>query len=221
MSGKVVDVAHMAARDVNRLLRRSSGTVKLVNPNSAHFLSAGLCNDLMIEIDGSAGYYLGTCMHGPSIHTRGNVGWYVGDNMTKGTIVIDGSGGDGAGQGMYDGTIVVKGNCGSRTGQLMKGGTIIVGGNSGYMTGLYAFGGRIIVCGDVGHSAGESIMGGTVYVGREIASLGKNATVQKVPADEYRSLRKLLTGFGLKAPQRFVKIVPLKKRIYHLDIGEG
>jgi glutamate synthase domain-containing protein 3 len=122
---------------------------------------------------------------------------------------------------MYDGTIVVKKNCGSRTGQLMKGGTIIVGGNSGYMTGLYAFGGKIIVCGDIGHSAGESIMGGTIYVGGKIASLGKNAVAQKVTAQEQEVIKKLLAKFSLKYPRKFTKIVSLRKRVYHVDIGEG
>jgi glutamate synthase domain-containing protein 3 len=216
---KVIDVARMETKEINRLLKRCKGKVKLLNPNSAHFLAAGLCKNLTVEIDGSAGYYLGTCMHGPSIWVRGNAGWYAGDNMTHGSIVIDGSSGDGVGQGIYDGTIVVKGNCGSRTGQLMKNGTIIIGGDSGYMTGLYAFGGKIVVCGDVGHSAGESIIGGTIYVGGKIPSLGKNAKKQKVTPKEHQELKKLLGRFTLTSPKKFIKIVPRQKRFYRLDIG--
>lgn len=221
MSVKVIDAGKMEVREINRSLKRSAGEVKLINTNSAHFLAAGLCKNLKIAIDGSAGYYLGTCMHGPNIHVSKNADWFPGDNMTRGTIVIEGMSGDGTGQGIYGGTIVVKGNCGSRTGQLMKGGTVVVGGNSGYMTGLYSLGGRIIVCGDVGHSAGESIIGGALYVGGKIPSLGKNAVKQKMTADEYRSIKKLLSEFDLKAPSKFVKIVSLKKRVYHVDIGEG
>ncbi|MEM2907854.1 MAG: hypothetical protein QXP65_01440 [Candidatus Hadarchaeales archaeon] len=211
----------MSIREINRILKRCKSSIKLLNPNSAHFLVAGVCNKLRIKIEGSVGYYLGTCMRGPEIHVTGNAGWYTGDNMTEGSIVVDGSSGDGTGQGMYGGTIVVKGNCGSRTGQLMKNGTVIIGGNSGYMTGLYAFGGRIIVCGDVGHAAGESIIGGRVYVGGRVASLGKNATVQRATREEYRSIKELLDAFDIKTPRKFLKIVPLKKRIYYLDIGEG
>jgi glutamate synthase domain-containing protein 3 len=218
---KVVDVASMSTREINKILRSSRGKIKLTNPNSAHFLAAGLSNSSAIKIEGSAGYYLGTCMDGPNIHVKGNAGWYAGDNMTGGKITIEGSSGDGTGQGIYDGIVVVKGNSGSRTGQLMKGGTILVGGNSGYMTGLYSFGGRIIVCGDVGHCVGESIIGGTIYVGGKIASLGKNASRQKLTPDEYRSINKLLTKFGLNARRKFTKIISLKKRVYHIDIGEG
>lgn len=221
MSTKVIDVAKIQVREINRSLKHSVGKVKLANPNSAHFLAAGLCKDLKIEVDGSAGYYLGTCMDGPSIHVNGNAGWFPGDNITGGTIVIEGTSGDGTGQGLYGGTIVVKGSCGSRTGQLMKGGTIIVGGDSGYMTGLYAFGGQIIICGDVGESAGESLIGGTIYVGGKIPSLGKNAAARKVMPKEYSAVEESLAKFGIKAPRRFSKIVSLKKRIYHVDIGEG
>jgi len=221
LSVKAVDVARMETREINRLLRKGEGKVRLLNPNSAHFLAAGLCKNLVLEVEGSAGYYLGTCMHGPHVHVHGNAGWYAGDNMTEGSIIIDGSSGDGTGQGIYDGTIVVKGGSGARTGQLMKNGTIIVGENSGYMTGLYAFGGQVVVCGDVDHSAGESIIGGTIYVGGKIASLGKNAVKRKITQDEYRRLKRLLTKFGLRVPRNFVKIVPLQKRFYRLDIGWG
>jgi len=221
LSIKIIDVARIETREINRLLRRSKEKIKLINPNSAHFLAAGLCKNLGLEIAGPAGYYLGTCMDGPHIHVHGNAGWYAGDNMAQGSLLVDGSSGDGTGQGMYGGTVIVKGNSGVRTGQLMKNGTIIVGGASGYMTGLYAFGGQIVVCGDVAHSAGESIIGGTIYVGGKVASLGKNAKKQKVTLEEYRRLTKLLTKFGFKTPKNFVKIVPARKRFYRLDIGWG
>lgn len=221
MSANAIDVARMETREINRLLRKSESKVRLFNPNSAHFLAAGLRKNLVLEIEGSAGYYLGTCIHGPHVRVHGNAGWYAGDNMTEGSVIIDGSSGDGTGQGVYDGTIVVKGNSGARTGQLMKNGTIIIGGDSGYMTGLYAFGGQIVVCGDVAHSAGESIIGGTIYVGGKIASLGKNAGKQKIAPDEYRHLKRLLTKFSLRTPRNFTKIVPLQKRFYRLDIGWG
>lgn len=221
MSAKIIDAARMETREINRTLRRSKGKIKLLNPNSAHFLAAGLCKNLVLDIEGSAGYYLGTCMDGPHVHVRRNAGWYAGDNMARGILLIDGSSGDGTGQGMYGGIVVVRGDSGVRTGQLMKNGTIIVGGNSSYMTGLYAFGGQIVVCGDIAHSAGESIIGGTIYVGGKVASLGKNAKKQKVSSDEHHRLKKLLTKFGLKTPKNFIKITPSRKRFYRLDIGWG
>lgn len=221
MSVRTVDVAKLGVRKTNELLRRVRGRVKLVNPKSAHFLAAGLRSNVQIDVEGSVGYYIGTCIHGPSIHIRGNAGWYAGDNMTDGKMVVEGMSGDGTGQGLYGGLLVVKGDSGVRTGQLMKSGTIIVGGNSGYMTGLYAFGGRIIVCGDLGPSAGESLLGATIYVGREIHSLGKNAVVQKVDGKESERIRRLVRKEGISPPCRFKKVVPRKKRFFKFDIGEG
>jgi glutamate synthase domain-containing protein 3 len=221
MNTRLIDVGGIKAREVNRALRKLTGGVRLVNPNSTHFLAAGLCGDLKIEVEGPVGYYLGTCMHGPRIHVSGNAGWFPGDNMTDGTIVIEEMSGDGTGQGLYGGAVVVKRNCGSRTGQLMKSGTIVVGGNSGYMTGLYAFGGQIIVCGDVGPSAGESIVGGVLYVGGKIPSLGKNAKKEEVTTEEHSSIGRLLARFGIDSPRKFVKVVSRKERVYNVDIGEG
>lgn len=221
MSGSTIDAGKMEVRDVNRVLRKATGEVKVLNPSSTHFVAAGLSKKLKIEVDGSVGYYLGTCMEGPAIHVSGNAGWFAGDNVTAGEIVVEGMSGDGTGQGVYGGTVVVKGDCGVRTGQLMKGGTIIIGGDSGYMTGLYAFGGRIIVCGDLGDSAGESLIGGTIYVGGKVKSLGKNAKEEEATAEETESIKKLLKEYGIKAPQKFSKIVSLKQRVYPVDIGEG
>lgn len=211
----------LGTKETNRALRKSKGKVRLINPNSTHFLVAGLRKNLEVEIEGSAGYYLGTCIDGPKIHVTGNAGWYAGDNITKGEILIEGGAGDGVGQGLYGGTVTVKNNCGSRTGQLMKNGTVIVGGDSGFMTGLYAFGGRIIVCGDVGLSAGESIIGGEIYVGGKIQSLGKNAKKQKVSKEEQDQIIKILKQNEVKPPSKFTKIVPSEKRFYRLDIGWG
>ncbi|MEM3402895.1 MAG: GXGXG domain-containing protein [Candidatus Hadarchaeales archaeon] len=221
MSGRVIDAAGMKPRELNRLLRESSGDVEIVNPNSMHFMAAGLKKNLRIKVIGSVGYYLGTCMHGPEIHVTGNAGWYPGDNITEGRIVIDGLAGDGVGQGMYGGTVVVKGDCGSRVGQLMKNGTIIIGGNTDYMTGLYAFGGRIIVCGDTGDATGESLIGGTIYVGGKIKSLGKNAKIDEVSEEEKEKINKLLEEVGLKPLQKITKVITLGERMYKVDMGEG
>ena len=41
-----------------------------------------LTEDVDIQINGSAGYFVGTMVNGPKIHINGNVGWFAGDNMT-------------------------------------------------------------------------------------------------------------------------------------------
>lgn len=212
MSGEEIDVSRLGSTETNLRLKAlrpgKDDNFHLINPDSSHFLAAGLEAQVSLTVEGSAGYYLGTCMEGPDISVEGNVGWYPGDNITGGRIVIRGRAGDGAGQGMYDGRVVVRGDCGSRTGQLMKGGTVIIGGNSGSMTGLYGFGGRIIVCGDVGEQAGESLIGGTLYVGGTIASLGQNALCRPVGDQEESMLEELLEEVGFSVKTEFRKIIP-------------
>ncbi|MCS7131579.1 MAG: tributyrin esterase, partial [Hadesarchaea archaeon] len=75
MNVRIIDVSKMSVKEVNRILKRCRSKIKLLNPNSAHFLAAGVCNKLSIEIEGSVGYYLGTCMRGPEIRVTGNAGW--------------------------------------------------------------------------------------------------------------------------------------------------
>ena len=151
-----------------------------------------------IEIDGSAGYFVGTMIDGPKIHIKRNAGWFAGDNMTNGELIIEGTAGDGAGQGIYGGTVVVKGDAGSRTGEIMKGGTVIIGGNSGFMTGLLMMGGRLIVLGDVTDDAGESIMRGTIYVLGEVKSLGKNAQIEQSTLEDQKELKTILKKYGFE-----------------------
>ncbi len=134
MKEYVIDAKDMDEKELNRTIKQQAAFhEKLIidNPESRHNICAGLSEDVSIEINGSAGYFVGTMVNGPKIHITGNAGWFAGDNMTKGELIIEGTAGDGAGQGIYGGTVIVKGSTGSRTGGIMKGGTVIIGGNSG------------------------------------------------------------------------------------------
>ena len=191
----------MNEKELNRSIKEHAINYdKLVikNPQSNHNIAAGLTEEVEIEIDGSAGYFVGTMIDGPKIHVKSNAGWFAGDNMTNGELIIEGVAGDGAGQGIYGGTVVVKGDTGSRTGEIMKGGTVIIGGNSGFMTGLLMMGGRLIILGDVTDDAGESIMRGTIYVLGEVKSLGKNAQMEQSTLEDQKELKQLLTKYGFE-----------------------
>ena len=174
-----------------------------------HYLAAGLVEPVELIIDGSAGYFVGTMIHGAKIHINENAGWFPADNMTEGEVIIDGSAGDGVGQGIYGGTVVVKRDVGSRTGEIMKNGTIIVGGNSGFMSGLFMMGGRIIILGNISDDAGESIIRGAIYVRGNIKSLGKNAKVEKLTNEDRKELKELLPKYGFQLKKMIM--IPLKK----------
>lgn len=229
MSEFVINAEHQPPREINHAIKKAASEydkITIKNPNAMHYLAAGLVEPVELVIDGSAGYFAGTMIHGAKIHIKENAGWFPADNMTEGEVIIDGSAGDGVGQGIYGGTVVVKRDVGSRTGEIMKNGTIIVGGNSGFMSGLFMMGGRIIVLGDISDDAGESIIRGTIYVRGNIKSLGKNAKVEKLDDADIEELNDLLPKYGFNITEddylNFKKIVPRSKRpFYGKESEEG
>ncbi len=216
-------------RELKQAIKQAATTndrVIIENPNAMHYLVAGLTEPIEVVLNGSAGYFAATMIHGARVHIKGNAGWFPADNMTEGEVIVDGSAGDGVGQGIYGGTVVVRKDVGSRTGEIMKNGTIIVGGNSGFMSGLFMMGGQIIILGDISDDAGESIIRGTIYVGGEIKSLGKNAKIEQLEEDEREDLKKLLEKYDFHLQkedyQKFRKIVPRSARpFYGKDTEEG
>lgn len=224
-----INALEKSPRELNRAIKKAAeenDRIIIENPNAMHYIAAGLIKPVDVVIDGSAGYFVGTMIHGARVHINGNAGWFPADNMTEGEVIIDGSAGDGVGQGIYGGTVVVRKDVGSRTGEIMKNGTIIVGGNSGFMSGLFMMGGKIIVLGDISDDAGESIIRGTIYVGGEIKSLGKNAMIEELENEERENLKELLEKYDFNLQeddyQKFRKIVPRSARpFYGQESEEG
>jgi glutamate synthase domain-containing protein 3 len=217
MKEYVIDAKNMDEKELNRTIKQqapSHDRIIINNPESRHNICAGLTEEVDIQINGSAGYFVGTMVNGAKIHITGNAGWFAGDNMTEGELVIEGTAGDGAGQGIYGGTVIVKGSTGSRTGEIMKGGTVIIGGNSGFMTGLLMMGGKLIILGDVTDDVGESIMRGTIYVLGDVKSLGKNAVMDKTTPEDKKELEEILTEYGFELTdsdyENFKKIVNMQ-----------
>ena len=217
MKEYVIDAKNMDEKELNRTIKQqapSHDRIIINNPESRHNICAGLTEEVDIQINGSAGYFVGTMVNGAKIHITGNAGWFAGDNMTEGELVIEGTAGDGAGQGIYGGTVIVKGSTGSRTGEIMKGGTVIIGGNSGFMTGLLMMGGKLIILGDVTEDVGESIMRGTIYVLGDVKSLGKNAVMDKTTPEDKKELEEILTEYGFELTdsdyENFKKIVNMQ-----------
>ncbi|UXD21746.1 glutamate synthase [Ignicoccus pacificus DSM 13166] len=210
-----IDAQNMTPKELNRELKEKAKRYKkiiILNPNAKHYIAAGLVADVEVEIEGSAGYFLGTMIHGPKITLKGNAGWYVGDNMTMGEIVVKGHAGNGVGQYMYGGTVVVEGDAGDRSAALMKNGIVIVKGDAGLMTGLYMMGGKVIVLGDLNEYAGEMIINGRIYIGGAPKSLGKNAKLEEAKPEEVEEVNKILRKYGLPEKDSFYVIVPKSLR---------
>jgi len=88
--------------------------------------------------------------------------------------------------------VVVHGDAAARAGVSMKGGAVIIGGDCGYMAGFMAQKGTLVVCGDAGEAFGDSMYTTVCYVGGRIASLGTDAVLAPMTAEDADQLRGLL-----------------------------
>ena len=87
MKEYVIDAKDMDEKELNRCIKKQAAhhdKLIIENPESRHNICAGLIEDVEIQINGSAGYFVGTMVNGSKIHINGNAGWFAGDNMTKG-----------------------------------------------------------------------------------------------------------------------------------------
>jgi formylmethanofuran dehydrogenase subunit C len=109
-----------------------------------------------LEIDESAGDWLGAEIKRGAITVHGNAGNQAGAayrgsrrGMTGGTILIHGSAGDECGLLMRRGLIAVKGGCGEFAGASMIAGSLFVFGQSGNRLGAGMKRGTILAAGGV------------------------------------------------------------------------
>ena len=120
-----------------------------------------------------------------------NVGWGVGDNIYAGSVVVGGNASAIAGVALRGGEIVIKGNIGSRAGQVMKAGTLLCCGNASFLAGYMMYGGRIIILGDSGERVGEDMSGGAIFVGGRVQSLGADAKIAEMTAEDEASIQRI------------------------------
>ena len=148
---KAIDATGLDYKELNALLRDTSGKCSIQNCCGQRYLADGMAN-VELTIDGVPGNALGAYLNGAQITVNGNAQDAVGDTMNAGEIVIHGSVGDTVGYAMRGGAIFVKGNAGYRAGIHMKAyqnkvPTIVIGGRTGSFLGEYQAGGVIVVLG--------------------------------------------------------------------------
>jgi glutamate synthase domain-containing protein 2/formylmethanofuran dehydrogenase subunit C len=205
-----IDLAGVSVTDANRLLLEHGERgedVEVVNPDARHHIGVGLTHPITVTVHGSAGYFCAGLTDGPRFEIEGNVGWGLADNMLHGSVVVRGNAGAIAGVAIRGPEVVVHGNIGSRAGQVMKEGTLCCAGSASFMAGYMMYGGRLIICGDSGEQVGQDIHGGTIYVGGRLQSLGTDAMVTDLPADEETDVLEFLERYKIPFAGRFQKIV--------------
>jgi methylamine---glutamate N-methyltransferase subunit B len=202
---EVVDLDVTPLRELNQRLhdlgRGAEGPRRwrVVNPNGAHAIAAGLDSRIEVEIDGHVGYYCAGMNKLATVHVHGNAGTGLAENMMSGRVVVDGNASQSAGATGRGGLLVVHGDAAARCGISMKGIDIVVRGSVGHMSAFMAQTGRLVVCGDAGDALGDSIYEARIYVRGDVAGLGADCVEKELREVHRAELTELLEGAGIDA----------------------
>ncbi len=200
---EVVDLAVTPLRELNQrlhhLARGGPGPRRwrILNPNGAHAVAAGVDADVEIDIDGHVGYYCAGMNKLATVRVHGNAGPGLAENIMSGRVVVDGNASQSAGATGRGGLVVVGGDASSRCGISMKGVDIVVRGSVGHLSGFMAQKGRLVVCEDAGEALGDSIYEARIYVRGKVAGLGADCIEKEMRPEHLAELRQLLDQAGL------------------------
>jgi len=211
-----IDLAAIPVRRANELIRQhgeAGEDVEILNPDARHHIGVGLTAPIKVAVRGSAGYFCAGLSDQADFVVDNNVGWGLGDNMYTGSVVVRGNAGAIAGVAIRGAELVVHGNMGSRAGQVMKAGTLCCVGNANFMAGYMMYGGRIIILGDSGVRVGEDMTGGEIFIAGKVQTLGSDATLTDITADELDSVNEFLDRYGIPTKASLSKIVNAGKKL--------
>lgn len=215
-----LDLAQVPLREVNRFLHREAqgkgiSRVRILNPDGAHSVAAGLNAELDVEIDGHVGYYVGGMNQHAHITVHGNAGPGAGENMMSGTIRIEGFASMGAGASAHGGCLIIHGDASLRCGISLKGGDIVVGGGVGSFSAFMAQAGRIVICGDASDALGDSLYEAVIYVRGKVRSLGADARFEPMQASDFEAVAELLDVARFRYDPKSFQRVASAKSLYH------
>jgi glutamate synthase domain-containing protein 3 len=212
------DLARQTLRELNQFLHKGLGgvkKVKVLNPDGAHSIAAGVNAPVEIEIDGHAGYYAGGMNQHASLLVRGNAGPGVAEGMTSGRVHVKGFASVSAGAAAHGGLLVIEGDASLRCGISMKGVDIVVGGSVGDFSAFMAQAGRLVICGDAGDALGDSLYEAVIYVRGKVRSLGADAGEQPMADADYKAVADLLAQAGLKHDPKQFRRIASRRELYH------
>jgi methylamine---glutamate N-methyltransferase subunit B len=200
---EAVDLAATPLRELNQrlhdLARDGAGPRRwrIVNPNGAHAVAAGLDADVEVEIEGHVGYYCAGMNKLATVRVHGNAGPGLAENMMSGLVVVDGNASQSAGATGRGGLLVVHGDAAARCGISMKGIDLVVRGSVGHLSAFMAQTGRLVVCEDAGEALGDSIYEARVYVRGDVAGLGADCVEKDLRPEHVDEVAELLRRAGI------------------------
>jgi glutamate synthase domain-containing protein 3 len=217
---KTFDLSEAPVRALNDWLHNAlagSGVehVEVINPDGAHSIAVGINSPLTMDIRGHAGYYCGGMNKFADLTVHGNVGWGVAENMMSGSVRVKGFASESAGATGHGGLLVIEGDASLRCGISMKGIDIVVGGRVGDFSGFMAQAGTLVVCGDAGDALGDSLYEAVIYVRGKIKSLGADARIEPMTAQDYDKVAALMKRAGFSHDAKEFKRVASARTLYH------
>jgi formylmethanofuran dehydrogenase subunit C len=216
-----IDAAKKTTRELNQELKAAAekgADIRVVNPQGRHNLGVCILKPCRITFEGSVGYYCASMLNGPEVLVRGNAGWGFGEHLMSGSVRLTKNASLAVGASIKGGEVIIEGNAGARAGISMKGGLVVIGGNAGFLTGFIAQVGRIVICGDADHGVGDSMYEALIYVGGNVASVGTDAKVVDVTAEEKNWLGATLERLKIKTRNGTSwKKVESMKTLYQFD----
>jgi glutamate synthase domain-containing protein 3 len=195
------DLKETSLREVNQYLHKEIAksdvkSVRIVNPDGAHSIAAGLNMPIEVEIDGHAGYYAAGMNQLAKVTVTGSVGTGVAENMMSGTVHVKGFASNAAGATANGGLLIIDGDAGLRCGISLKGADIVVGGSVGSFSAFMAQAGNLVILGNAGEALGDSIYEARIFVRGSVQSLGADCEQKEMGADERAILLGLLQKAG-------------------------
>jgi glutamate synthase domain-containing protein 3 len=225
---EVVDLATVSLRELNQRLhdvaRNGAGPRRwrIVNPNGAHAVAAGLDAEIEVDIDGHVGYYCAGMNQLATVRVHGNASTGLAENIMSGRVIVHGNASQSAAATGRGGLVVVYGDASARCGISMKGVDIVVRGSVGHLSAFMAQTGRLVVCGDAGEALGDSIYEARLYVRGEVGGLGADCIEKELRDEHVQELRDLLARAGIDdvQPKDFRRFGSARK-LYNFSIDNA
>ena len=224
---EVVDLATTPLRDLNQRLHdlaAGGGPTqwRVVNPNGAHAVAAGLDAEIEVDIDGHVGYYCAGMNKLATVRVHGNASTGLAENIMSGRVFVHGNASQSAAATGRGGLVVVYGDASARCGISMKGVDVVVRGSVGHLSAFMAQTGRLLVCGDAGEALGDSIYEARLYVRGDVAGLGADCIEKEVRDEHVAEVRELLQRAGVEdvSPEDFRRYGSARK-LYNFSIDNA
>jgi glutamate synthase domain-containing protein 3 len=224
---EVVDLATTSLRELNQRLHdvaRGGGPRhwRIVNPNGAHAVAAGLDAEIEVDIEGHVGYYCAGMNKLATVRVHGNASTGLAENIMSGRVFVHGNASQSAAATGRGGLVVVYGDASARCGISMKGVDIVVRGSVGHLSGFMAQTGRLVVCGDAGEALGDSIYEARIYVRGEVGGLGADCVEKELRDEHVDEVRDLLAHAGIDDahPEDFRRYGSARK-LYNFSIDNA